>query len=878
MIAFLIKSTIVIAVLLAFYKLVLERESYFTANRWYLIATLVFACTLPFISLPRIMENQGSINQLLVEQGLEESGKNFDTPSQLIPTDATMGENSPVEYNSPELSKGEEFTESSTHTGTEQKLEEIQNSTEAVKSQAKPWNWTAILIGIYLFGMGIFIVKLLFEVTSTLYKAIRFPDKIEDDQATIVNMAGEVAPCSFFRFVFINPAQYDFETYEQILEHEKIHVRKGHSMDLLLAELLVAISWFNPLAWLLRKEIEKNIEYQTDDLLVRGASADRESYQLNLVKVASPVRPLAITTNYNQSLIKQRILKMNNKRSNPFGYWKYTFVAPLVFAMLVLLNEPGIGNVPQTRENKSEPVSSQQAEPKPATKQTEPVAEEAKTPAEQAEPVTERTGEPTAEAEEFTLPKNDCGLLNQASREGNIEQVKELLKSTKPNCIDPDPGYDVIYQNGYRWQKSRARTPLSAAARHGYLEIAKLLIDAGAEADFDTGDHGSPMTEAAGGGYIEMLTLFMENGGEVNERSQGQGSPLIAAARNGQNDALTFLLDKGARINYQNDGSGSALNAAARNGHLETAKLLLENGASINAQNDGQGSALNAAARNGYADMVKFLIEQGTEVDAQTSGQGTALNAAARNGHVEAVTALLEAGANIDRHNDGQGSALNAAARNGHTEMVKLLLDKGANIDRQNDGQGSPLNAAARNNHVETMQLLIDRGAEVDMHNDGQGSPLNAAARNGHVEAAKVLLKAGAAVDRQTDGQGSPLNAAARNGHDEMVEFLLDQGADIDRQNDGQGSALNAAARNGHIRTAKLLIEKGANVNRQNDGQGSPLNAAARNGHLDMVKLLIENGARVNQFSSGQGTALSAASRNRHRSVVKYLIDQGADR
>ncbi len=812
MIAILLKSTLVLVVLLAFYKLVLERESYFAANRWYLLACIGLACALPFISIPKIIDQQGRFESFLVANGLEE-----ETKDQL---------QNPLKNKEPEtltevlsdFGVAEEDIPEELREGKVTSIETYMNEPVLV---SKSFDWLPWVIGLYLFGAGVFLLKLLFEVGSTWWKAYRHEDRVEDEEVIIINLQGEVAPCSFFRYIFINPGQYDFDTYEQILEHEKIHVKQGHSWDLLLAELLVAVCWFNPLAWKFRNEIEKNIEYQTDDLLVRGEAADREQYQLNLVKVASPVKPLSITTNYNQSLIKKRILKMNNKRSNPFGYWKYSFVAPLVFALLVLLNEPGIGNqIAPEIINQSSQIDESIPDSAPAETREEILPS-------------------------VSLPLEGCGALTQAARDGNANKVKSLLEKTDANCVDPNPGYDVVYSNGYRWQKSRARTPLTAAARHGYLDIAKILIEAGAEVDYDAGDHGSAMTEAAGGGYNDILELFLGNGGDINERSQGQGTPLNAAARNGYEKTVSFLLDKGADIDYQNDGQGTALNAAARNGYDKVVSLLLEKGADINRQNDGQGTALNAAARNGHVEVAKMLLDNG---------------------------------ADIDRQNDGQGTPLNAAARNGHNEMVALLLERGADADRQNDGQGSALNAAARNGHVETVKLLLDAGADVDLHNDGQGSALNAAARNEHLEVAKLLIERGADVNRQTDGQGTALNAAARNAHNDMIKLLLDNGADIDRQNDGQGSALNAAARNGHVSTAKLLIERGADINRQNDGQGSPLNAAARNGHMRMVKLLIEKGARINQYSDGQGTALTAASRNDHRNIVKYLIAQGAER
>ncbi|MEE9373621.1 MAG: M56 family metallopeptidase [Saprospiraceae bacterium] len=103
-------------------------------------------------------------------------------------------------------------------------------------------------------------------------------DRIVSEGCVIVNMKDTTEPCSFFKYIFINPATYDYNTYEQILTHEKIHVRKFHSLDLLVSELAVILLWFNPFIWLIRKEIEKNIEYQTDDILVKDNTSQKKKY------------------------------------------------------------------------------------------------------------------------------------------------------------------------------------------------------------------------------------------------------------------------------------------------------------------------------------------------------------------------------------------------------------------------------------------------------------------------------------------------------------------------------------------------------------------------------------------------------------------------
>ena len=56
--------------------------------------------------------------------------------------------------------------------------------------------------------------------------------------------------------------------------------------DLLLAEMAIIFQWFNPFAWLYRKELENNLEYLTDNQLLQHKSVEKTNYQLSLLKVA----------------------------------------------------------------------------------------------------------------------------------------------------------------------------------------------------------------------------------------------------------------------------------------------------------------------------------------------------------------------------------------------------------------------------------------------------------------------------------------------------------------------------------------------------------------------------------------------------------------
>jgi len=197
-------------------------------------------------------------------------------------------------------------------------------------------NWIFYL---YWFGVVIFGLNLLMQAAILLYNAYSSP-AIKDGKFRIIEITGDKAPCSFGNNIFINPEKYDFETYNQILLHEKIHIEQKHTFDLLLAEILLIFQWFNPFAWLWRKELENNLEFLTDNKLLQQNGVEKTSYQLSLLKVAAPHYSLSLTTNYNQSLLKKRLLMMNAKKSNVHTIWKYFFLLPLMVLFVCLFNEP----------------------------------------------------------------------------------------------------------------------------------------------------------------------------------------------------------------------------------------------------------------------------------------------------------------------------------------------------------------------------------------------------------------------------------------------------------------------------------------------------------------------------------------------------------
>jgi hypothetical protein len=304
MIAYLLNVALVISTILVFYKALLRNETFYKLNRVMLLCCLVFAFILPLIHVPQ----QWSFRDASLLPA------SVNTTSVAPPSDlpATMMQ----------FGQLESIAAPDQHAYFFQSL-----------SFSKALVWT------YWIGVAVFAINFVVQLLTLLYRAYSRP-VIQDGRFRIVELAGDQAPCSFGNNIFINPEKYDWDTYSQILAHEKIHVRQGHSYDILLAELALIFQWFNPFAWLYRKAVEDNLEFLTDNDLLKDQDIDPSSYQLSLVKVSAPHFPVSLTTNYNQSILKRRLIMMNAKKSNINTTWKYLFIVPILMVFVCLLNEP----------------------------------------------------------------------------------------------------------------------------------------------------------------------------------------------------------------------------------------------------------------------------------------------------------------------------------------------------------------------------------------------------------------------------------------------------------------------------------------------------------------------------------------------------------
>jgi len=475
---------------------------------------------------------------------------------------------------------------------------------------------------------------------------------------------------------------------------------------------------------------------------------------------------------------------MNAKKSNAFSYWKYAFVAPVLFGLLLLLNEPLL--------LAGEIQPSNLALPAENTLSTEQVTVPERA---LSLPVVAQTQE-SNDADII----NNCAKLTKAIRENDLNKIKELLQTVDPNCVDPNPAYEEIYVDGHRFIQEQAAMPFHAAARQGWIEAADLLLTAGAKLEAYAEGDGTPLLAAAAYGQLPFVQYLQQKGANLKRVFPNHGSVLTVAANEGHTEMVSYLLDQEMEVDASYPNQGTPLIAAANNGHTATVKLLLDRGAKVDKHSPNQGTALIAAANNGHVATVQLLKERGANINLDSPNHGTALVAAANNGHVNTVAYLLENGADLMR-----SRAVSAAANNGHTETIKLLtgnnqhVQLNLHINRHEDQlESMEVELEHLDEELDLLELLADADVHIDVHEgeDDYGLGMIQAANNGHNETIAYFLEQGVNIDYRTSDDGTALIAAANNGETSTCRFLIEQGATIDLLTYNQGTALIAAANN----------------------------------------------------------------------------------
>jgi len=199
---------------------------------------------------------------------------------------------------------------------------------KALNTEATTIDW-AFFIGFFYF-LGVMVMSLrFFQQCYGLFKIISKSSAMEFENQPYLDSSVTCTPFSFFNYIIIHKNLHTLEELSMILTHENIHRSQHHSLDILLANLLLIVQWWNPMAWLYKKSMEENLEFIADTETIKEISCPK-AYQYTLVKnTATTIQP-ALATHFYQSLIKKRIIMLNKTASSNLSRWKTILVVPLI--------------------------------------------------------------------------------------------------------------------------------------------------------------------------------------------------------------------------------------------------------------------------------------------------------------------------------------------------------------------------------------------------------------------------------------------------------------------------------------------------------------------------------------------------------------------
>lgn len=296
LLTYIAKSAGILTLFYVVYLVVLQNDTFFSANRTYLLTGIISALVLPFVTFTSVT---------IVAVPIVEASQEY---TSIVP-----------------------FTTTETPSET-------------------PFNFVELIFYGYLLGIAVMLVRFTTQLYSLLRLLQKHPAK-RIGPLNFVEIDDEIAPFSFFNYIVYNPKTHDSEELEMILKHEKVHATQWHSIDLLLANLVRALQWANPVSWFYKSSLEANLEYLADSETAQYLPSKTE-YQLALLKASSSLPVPALTNNFYQSFthltvfgreikldfqngqVKKRIIMLNKRNSNNYNQLKLTVVLPALALFL----------------------------------------------------------------------------------------------------------------------------------------------------------------------------------------------------------------------------------------------------------------------------------------------------------------------------------------------------------------------------------------------------------------------------------------------------------------------------------------------------------------------------------------------------------------
>ena len=202
----------------------------------------------------------------------------------------------------------------------------------SMPGESKEWNWMSVLSVFYFVGVMAVALVCVMSIFRTL-AVCRKGDIVRRDGISITVTNDPMASFSFFRNIVIS--REDYEQNPIVLQHEMMHVKCHHSVDVVLFSIITALHWFNPLVWMARKELKEVQEYEADEAVLKQG-IDATQYQLLLVKKAVGAERFRMANGFNHTKLKNRIAMMQSAKTTATATAKLAYLACLPLLLSVL--------------------------------------------------------------------------------------------------------------------------------------------------------------------------------------------------------------------------------------------------------------------------------------------------------------------------------------------------------------------------------------------------------------------------------------------------------------------------------------------------------------------------------------------------------------
>jgi ankyrin repeat protein len=437
----------------------------------------------------------------------------------------------------------------------------------------------------------------------------------------------------------------------------------------------------------------------------------------------------------------------------------------------------------------------------------------------------------------ITAQSSHAALVDMAEYQ-DWEGVAASIASEDINAVQPD-GVSALM-----W-----------ATYYDQTDIARMLLDAGANPNLANRYGMTPLIQAAFNGNDEIIAMLLAAGADPNARTLEGENAILNASKSGAAAGVLALIEAGADVNSR-DGYlfQTPLMWAAASNQAEVARVLIEHGADMDARSaeldlrgvlvdDGHGdlpdgglTALHHAARENSLEAAQVIVSMGANPSLTDPQEITPLRVAMINANLDMARVLIEGGANV---NDGSivelmdielskfligRSETNHVNQSSIEDIMQLMLTHGLDIDstpatpfpypgtRRIGGRGTIEQTALYNAsivpNIELMSMLLDNGANPNsLNRGGQYFPLSSALDviplrdvldtvkplEELTAAADLLFEHGADINAIASDGTTVLHHAAATGRDEVVEYLIAKGADLSVKDSSNRTALDVA-------------------------------------------------------------------------------------